>query len=114
MDTLEVGPYPVIAGDSFALQLTVKDRIGGTPQNMSGWTFTAQWRTRAGSATAVPFTVDQSSAATGLIIISLSPAQTRAMGGSGTFDVQGTTDAGATVRTFARGTTTYLPDVTRA
>jgi hypothetical protein len=111
----DAGSFEMYAGDDFALQFTLLDKpraAGGVPQDHSGWTFTAQWRNRATDAADVAFAVDQTGAAGGVVILSLTPAQTRAIATSGVFDLQGVAGDG-TVKTFLTGVTIWREDVTR-
>jgi hypothetical protein len=110
------GTFAVYAGDDFSVQFTLLDKPraqGGVPQDLSDWTFTAEWRVRASDEAETTFAVDQSGANVGEVILSLTPAQTRAMDGSGIFDLQGVAGDG-TVQTFLTGRTIWSPDVTRA
>jgi hypothetical protein len=83
----------------------------GTREDLStygGWA--AQWRTAANADEAITLTVDATDAATGVLLISATSAQTRAMGANGVFDIQASTPE---VRTFVRGKTKWTLDVTR-
>jgi len=110
-------PYPikiptvaVYAGDSLVLAaFTLKE--DGTPVDFSGWTLVAQWRKSLTATGFVSLYVDKTDAATGRLIVSATAAQTRAMGQSGVWDLQGT--QGSNVRTFVSGRTTYKGDVSR-
>lgn len=106
-----VTPDPIggIAGDDFAQSF--RFTAGGVPEDLSTWGgWACQWRRRASSEDAVDLTVDSSAAATGVITITATTAQTRSMLGSGVFDIQASTP---TVRTFIRGRAVWEMDVTR-
>jgi hypothetical protein len=108
-EVTDAGQFALKAGDDFAVQFTFK--VDGVPQDMSAWTFASEWRSGESSDNAVPFAVDQSTASQGVVILSLTPDQTRAMGHGGVFDLQGTD--GGQVRTFLTGSTVWSLDVTR-
>jgi hypothetical protein len=86
-------------------------KTDGTPNDLSAWTFTAQWRMTRTSTDALDMTVDSSAAATGSITVSLSAAQTANIWSAGVWDLSGV--RGSEVRTFVTGATTYQSDVTR-
>jgi hypothetical protein len=69
-------------GDAYEHDLSFVDELGD-PVNMAagGFTYSAALRVTP-TSTAVAFAVDQSAAAAGLIVISLTAAQTAAGGGS--------------------------------
>lgn len=98
-DTGTFGPY-VIKEDGVAVNLT-------------GWTWECMWRPHDPEGNpAVTLTVDSSLATSGTISITATTTQTRAMGGNGVWDLQGT-KAGV-VKTWLMGATTWYEDVTRA
>lgn len=100
----------VYAGDSWSQSFVFK--VGDTPEDLTGWgSWECQWRPSEASSTAVDLTVDTSSADEGVITISATPEQTRAMGRDGLADVQAVD--GADVRTFIRFRTVWRRDLTR-
>jgi hypothetical protein len=108
-----VSDIPVVrirGGDDVVFPL-LRFKQGGLPLDVSGWTFTSQWRTRAGAAQAITLTVNTSRADEGVVWVSASGAQTAAMLRSGVWDLQGVKDG--KTRTFAGGRTVWKPDVTR-
>lgn len=107
-----VYPVDVYAGDTLVFPTYTITDADDVPMNLSGWTFTAQWRHHPHAADAITLTVDTTDAASGVIGISATAAQTRAMKQSGVWDLEGV--MGGTVRTFLAGTTVYTQDVSRA
>ena len=103
-----VTPVGVYAGDSLRLQYEFKN--AGVGVDVSAWTFTASWRRTLDAPKVLDFTVDDTDAATGVIVLTMTPDQTQQMGGSGYFDLQG---VGSGVRTFLSGRTEWKQDVTR-
>lgn len=101
---------PVYAGDTLSVEYRFRD-AADVPVDLSAWTFTAQWRVSVASGTVIPFAVDVSGVASGVLRLSMTAAQTQAMTSSGVFDVQGVN--GSTVQTFIRSTTVFEADVTR-
>lgn len=110
MSPATVPNVEVYAGDSVSFG-TYRFLEDGVALNLSGYTFEASWRSEPSDATAVVLAVDSSGAASGVIVVSATAAQSRAMGRSGVWDLQGT--AGAEVRTFVFGRTSWVEDVTR-
>ena len=100
-------PWQIYAGDHAVLEVRVTN-ADGTPQDLTGLTWQAQWRTRADATDAQPIFLDTSQAAAGVLRLSLSAEQTRAMGRAGVFDVQ---QVGGP--TLVAGTTSWTQDVTR-
>lgn len=107
---VQVSTVSVYAGDSLRMEYHLLV-AAETPSDLSGWDFTASFRKRATSAVAIELTVDTTDAATGVLVITATPEQTAAMGGSGVWDLQGVD--GDTVHTFLRGTLLWEADVTR-
>jgi len=108
----DVGSLDVYAGDTFTQTFTLTSDSSPIDLVDAGWTgWSAQYRKTASAATAVDFTVDDSSAASGQITISLTPAQTAALKDNGVFDLQAT--QGGVVRTWLTGSISWLRDVTR-
>jgi hypothetical protein len=105
----------IYAGDSLTVRFEFQD-AGGAAVDMTG-TWSAQIRHSGGNLTDPPvgsFTIDDSSAATGIISASLSGDDTAALpvGASLPWDMQQITTGGA-VRTTHRGAITVTQDVTR-
>jgi hypothetical protein len=132
-------PYNVYAGDAWSQSFefgeytgytaavaagyagTVAEWLALDPANADTWvaedlsglsSWSSQWRPTAESADslAISLTVDATAAATGVITLGASEAQTRAMGASGVFDIQA---ALPSVRTLTRAKTKWRLDVTR-
>lgn len=85
----------------------------GHPRNLvtEGWgSWEAQWRPRAESSSSVHLSVDASNAANGVIKISCSAVDTGSMLTGGIWDLQATN--GSTVKTWLRGKTKLVRDVT--
>lgn len=111
MDSVPVVPdVPVYAGDSLTFPAYVFTS-SGDPVDLSGWVLTAQWRRNPGSSTVIELTVDASEAGVGRVLLSATPVQTRQMGTAGVFDLQGV--LAGEVKTWLRGSTVWLEDVTR-
>lgn len=106
----EIPAVDVYSGDNLTLEYRFRDDVDA-PMDVSGYTFTAQWRPSTSADRSVPFTVDQTQTAVGVIVLSMTGEQTASMRGGGVFDVQGVD--GATVKTFLRGSTRWVQDVTR-
>ena len=100
-------PWGLYAGDPARLELTVRDTLGA-PVDLSGRTWLAQWRESPSAPDAVPITADTTDAATGILVLSLTAEQTRAMTRGGVWDVQ---HVGGS--TLVYGTTTWRRDVSR-
>ena len=102
-------------GDVYDHEFTFVDSAS-VAFNLSAYTVAAQWRTKQDATTAVDFTVDDTDAATGVIVISLTAAQTTALATRGVYDLQITNENAATPYepiTLVRGTVTLTKDVTR-
>ena len=100
----------VYSGDTLTLEYRFRDAADAAV-DVSAFTFTASWRTAPSAATDIDFTVNQTNAATGIVILTLTAVQTASMGQSGVFDLRGTN--GPVVRTFVTGATVHTPSVTR-
>lgn len=100
----------VYAGDDYTHTVTAVDG-NGDPVDLSDRTWTAQWRRSRVSATAVAFTVDTTNAAAGVLVVSLTAAQTAQLA-SGEWDLQGVYGDG-TVETLLQGEVVVTKDVTR-
>ena len=119
MSVVELDPVAVYAGDGLRIEVGFDEPVdpddpdaGVTPMNLSGWTWSAQWRPSHASSTVVAFTVDASEASTGQLVLTMTGEQTAAMLVDGVFDLQGT-KAGAQPWTPVWGRTVWQPDVTR-
>jgi hypothetical protein len=100
-------------GDDFAAEMTIQEGNPLAPVNVSARTYTAQIRTTADATTVVAtFTVDMTSAATGIIVLRLADTVTDDLGGSYVWDLQ--QDTAGVIRTLVGGNFTVLDDVTRA
>lgn len=103
----------IYGGDGWSRTLTISQ--GGTPVDLTaGWSgWKAQWRPTAAARTAIDITIDTTDAASGVLRLSLTGAQTGSMGGDGVWDLQATPTGGEPV-TWVRQQTTWQQDVTRA
>ena len=100
-------------GDDWSLTLTLKQ--GGVPVDLvaAGWTgWRAQWRPAAGSATVLAIDVNTTSAASGVLVLSMDGARTGQMGGPGVWDLEAKDSSDRTV-TWCEGDTAWEQDVTR-
>lgn len=105
--------YTIVRGDDFADEVTIKE--GGPPAvavDVSARTFTAQLRSTPDGTTVASFTIDMTSAASGVVGYSLSDTTTDDLAGTYVWDFQQVV-AGQT-RTLMGGSFTVLKDVTRA
>lgn len=94
------------AGDDFTV--TLRFREAGEPADLTGWSgWAAEWRDSRGQES---FSVDSSRALEGLITLTLTAAQTRAMSRHGEWDLEAVKDG--LTRTWVAGTTTWRDDVT--
>lgn len=101
-------------GDDYALELTFTD--DGAPPvalDYSAMTFAAQIRPFEDDTFVVPFTVDDTDSDTGVVILSLTAAQTALLDGVHAWDLEVVDGANATT-TILAGTATVKADVTRA
>lgn len=110
---------PVTAGDTLTVQLEFDEPVDPElpdgdrqPTNLTGWKFAAQWRPNEVDSRVIAFSVNETSLATGVVVLTMTSAQTAAMQTDGVYDVQGTN--GAQVRTFWKERTVLTLDVTRA
>lgn len=103
----------MVRGDDFAEEFTIQEGDPLAPVDVSARTYTAQVRTTT-EATAVTatFTVDMTSAATGVIILRLADTVTDDLLGAYVWDLQ--QDSAGVIRTILSGPFVVLPDVTRA
>ncbi len=109
---------PLYRGDSFSMPVRVfSDAEQTTPVDLTlfGSVFTAQLRTTFRAAVEVPFDVDDTDAATGVLVLSLTPAQTGALDrGSYGFDAQAANADATVVTTLIAGKLAVSGDYTRA
>lgn len=94
----------IYAGDTFTQRVTVT--ANGEPVNLSDGRVDAHWRS---GTLVVPFDVTVLEG--GVLELALPPAQTRALGRTGRYDIQWARDG--VVQTIARGTVVWMDDVTR-
>ena len=100
-------------GDDFRLPAEFSD-AAGAPINMTGWTFRAQVRERAGSiATPVILAVDTANAATGRLVIVFDRATTANLPTTSEWDLEATFGVDGQRRTYLRGKITMRGDVSR-
>ena len=107
MAVADVGVFEVYAGDPW-----VQGFAFGTeadPEDISAYTWSCEWRQEAEATAFIELSVDDSDAANGNLTISATAEQTRLMGRSGVFDVEGS--PGPVTR--LRGRTSWMQDVTR-
>lgn len=99
----------IYMGDAYDHEITFTD-ADGDPINMAG-TWRAQIRKRVSDAAAlVAFTVDTTDAATGVLVLSLTKAETAALTDGGAWWDLEETGAGVT---YLRGTVAITQDVSR-
>lgn len=106
---------PIYRGDDFSEPIPFTVKATGAPVDLSGYTsWLAQARTGPDAAdVAFTFDVDDTDAATGILVLSLGATVTATLDPkvSLLYDVQGTGTAG--VKTWLRGRVTVEPDVSR-
>lgn len=116
MATIDVTPavldLKLYAGDSTAVTVTTVD-ANNAPVSLADRTWAASWRADRASATALTLTVDATNAATGILIVHFSGAQTRQMVTRGAWDLEGTPTGGGDPDTLIQGTVETVRDVTR-
>jgi len=118
MVAVHTTPFAVTAGDGWSqgFRMTVQPdpEVEATePEDLSAYTdWACHWRVTAAAATSIDLEVDATDAATGLIVIRATGAQTRAMGSSGGFDFEAIGTDGEP-RTFVRAKTRWTLDYTR-
>lgn len=103
----EVVDLEFYGGDGVTLKLNV------TGADLTTGTVEAQVRASRDATTSVPFAVDLSAAASGVVGLSLTGAQTRTLVGKGVWDAQFTPTGGQPL-TVVQGQVTCVQDVTRA
>lgn len=105
----------IYQGDTYTHEITVQDDAGA-PVDLSDRTWAAQIRAYATADTALAdFAVDATDAATGVLVLSLTAAQTAALPGRpAVWDLQGTYTADSTVETLIpNSVVTVTQEVTR-
>lgn len=108
---------PVTAGDPITVQLEFTepadpDQPEGAKvaKDMSAWTFASQWRPTESSTRVLNFAVDDSRADEGVLLFTLTGAQTATMLQDGVYDIEG---VNGEPRTFWKERTVLTLDVTR-
>lgn len=102
---MSTGEYDlkIFAGDDFALELTFHDGLGA-PVDLSGSTFAATVRSSEwAEVPAASFTVDETSKATGVLVLHLDHATTVALPRAGVWSLQRTVTTGGLVQTVLGG-----------
>lgn len=101
----------VYAGDDYTCMFTFNNGAGN-PMDVSGFVFQSQIRSYPQASTVLAsFDVDQTSSATGIIVLRLDKIVTATLK-DGVWDFQ-QTDSGGIVRTLVAGKITVEPEVTR-
>lgn len=96
----------IFAGDDFALELTFHDS-GGAPVDVSDSTFTAAvWSSEWAPTSAAAFTIDATSAATGVLVLHLDHTITATLPRSGVWRLVRTVTASSQVETVLGGRVT--------
>lgn len=102
-------PFDIYAGDSFVKNIRFSQ--DGSAVDLSSW---SDWRAtlenKSDSAIKEEFTVDDSLKSQGVLILTLTPEQTRKLSGKWSWDLQG--QSGDFTRTWVRGSTKWTDDVT--
>lgn len=118
MATVKVIPaklnYTIVRGDDFADEVTIKE--GGPPAvavDVSTRTYTAQIRSTPDGTVVASFSIDMTSAATGVVGYTLADTVTDDLAGAYVWDFQQVT-AGGITRTLMGGSFVVNKDVTRA
>lgn len=101
-------------GDVYAHEFTFVDGDGDAV-DLSIYEIAAHWRTREDATAYVEFAIDASQANVGIVVLSLTPVQTAALGLKGVYDLQTTDLNQATPEptTWVKGKVTLKKDVTR-
>lgn len=108
--TLNLAMYQ---GDHFTETFEQFDADGVTPLDRTGYSYEAQIRAQHESSDPlVSFTINTSSLATGVIVLSLTAAQTADLPRTAVWDLEETSPA-AVVTTLLKGTVTVEREVTR-
>jgi hypothetical protein len=111
----DVPTVKVYAGDTNLWPVYVIKDLDNNPRNLvaEGWTdWQAQWRVDDTDTNALPLVVDVSRTDEGMLMIYATPEVSRAMGSNGIWDIQAVNDE--QVKTWLRGKTKWVEDVTRA
>jgi hypothetical protein len=110
VDTVEV-----YAGDTITWPTYTLKTSNGVARDLvaEGWTdWAVQWRATPESPSEVTLDFDGSRLAEGILLVSASPLNTRNMQSAGVWDIQA--ERNGEVRTFLRGKTKWVQDVTRS
>lgn len=102
--------YTIVRGDDFADEVTIKE--DGVAVNVSARTYTAQIRATPDGTLVASFSIDMTSAASGVVGYTLADTVTDDLDGSYVWDFQQVV-SGVT-RTLMGGSFNVLKDVTRA
>ena len=103
--------YKITRGDDFADEVTIKEN--GVAVDVSARTYTAQVRaTTEATDVVATFSIDMSSAASGVVGFSIADTVTDDLLGPYVWDFQ--QDTAGVIRTLMGGTFIVQPDVTRA
>lgn len=84
---------------------------GTTPRNLSAYTLDAEWRATRAATSKVDLTVDDTDAATGVVLISGTATDSTTMAGPGVWDLRAT--LGSEVEYLVTGATSWTQGVTR-
>lgn len=104
--------YTVVRGDDFADQVTIKEGDPPVAADVSTRTYTAQVRASADGDVVASFTIDMSSAASGVVGYAIADTVTDDLAGGYVWDFQ--QEVGGVTRTLMGGSFVVLKDVTRA
>lgn len=107
-----VPDVPIYAGDTVDFPPYTFQDENDDPLDVSGYSWSAQWRAYPTAKTSIELAVDDTDAATGTVRVSASSEQTSSMTGNGVWDLQAID--GDRVTTWVRGVTVFTKDVTRA
>lgn len=99
-------------GDSYEHRIEFLDQDGTTPLDLTGAVFAAQLRRSPNDDVFVAFAVDNSEVAAGVVTISLTKAQTAALGRNYSWDLEAT--LAGKVTTWLAGNVAVVLDSTRA
>ncbi len=107
------GEYDLLIyeGDSFRLEVLVREKKGGPPVDLTGLVALSQIRNRPGGKLIVSFTTEIPNPVDGIVVISLTADQTRVLPSKAVWDLE--LDGGISNRhTILAGKVTVCPDVT--
>ena len=104
--------YTMVRGDDFADQVTIKEGDPPAAVDVSARTYTAQLRSTPDGTVVASFTIDMSSAATGVVGYSLPDTTTDDLSGAYVWDFQ--QSSAGVIRTLMGGSFVVNKDVTRA